>query len=64
MLVIKKLQNVTEKSFRNTEVDLVPSLRESIKIPITLLSVAKGWIRGGSLPEDTRDNDYFNEEIK
>ena len=59
----KSCKNVTEKSFRNTEVDLVPSLRESIQNPNYLIEgvANKGWIRGG-IPsrEITRDNDYFN----
>tara|TARA_B100001173_G_C15751326_1_gene446977 strand:+ start:64 stop:645 length:582 start_codon:yes stop_codon:yes gene_type:complete len=59
----KSCRNVTEKSFRTTDVDLVPSLRESIQNPENLIQdvADKGWIRGG-IPsrEITRDNDYFN----
>ena len=63
----KSCKNVTEKSFRNTEVDLVPSLRESIQNPNYLIEgvANKGWIRGG-IPsrEITRDNDYFNRKYR
>ena len=59
----KSCKNVTEKSFRTTDVDLVPSLKESIQNPDNLIedSANKGWVRGG-IPsrEITRDNDYFN----
>tara|TARA_Y100000591_G_scaffold211852_1_gene183813 strand:- start:171 stop:743 length:573 start_codon:yes stop_codon:yes gene_type:complete len=58
----KSCKNVTEKSFGNLEVDLVPSLRETIQNPNNLIEgvANKGWIRGG-IPsrEITRDNDYF-----
>ena len=56
-----------EKSFRTTDVDLVPSLRETIQNPDNLIedSADKGWIRGG-IPsrEITRDNDYFNRKYR
>ena len=59
----KSCKNVTEKSFRTTDIDLVPSLKESIQNPSYLIEgvANKGWIRGG-IPsrEITRDNDYFN----
>lgn len=59
----KSCRNITEKSFRTTDVDLVPSLRDSIQNPENLIQdvADKGWIRGG-IPsrEITRDNDYFN----
>ena len=63
----KSCKNVMEKSFRTTEVDLVPSLRETIQNPDNLIedSADKGWIRGG-IPsrEITRDNDYFNRKYR
>tara|TARA_X000000368_G_scaffold418836_2_gene420270 strand:- start:414 stop:995 length:582 start_codon:yes stop_codon:yes gene_type:complete len=63
----KSCKNVTEKSFRTTDVDLVPSLKESIQNPDNLIedSANKGWVRGG-IPsrEITRDNDYFNRKYK
>lgn len=59
----KSCKNVTEKSFRTTDIDLVPSLKESVQNPNYLIEgvANKGWIRGG-IPsrEITRDNDYFN----
>ena len=59
----KSCRNVTEKSFRTTDVDLVPTLRETIQNPHNLIEgvANKGWIRGG-IPtrEITRDNDYFS----
>ena len=52
----------SEKSHRNTDVDLVPSLKATIQNPANLVEgvAANGWIRGG-LPsrELTRDQDYF-----
>ena len=51
-----------EKSHRNTDVELVPSLKATIQNPANLVEgvAANGWIRGG-LPsrELTRDQDYF-----
>ena len=59
----KSCKNVTEKSFRTTDIDLVPSLKETVQNPNYLIEgvANKGWIRGG-IPsrEITRDNDYFN----
>jgi len=59
----KSCKNVTEKSFRTTDVDLVPSLKATIQNPSNLVEdvAAPGWIRGG-LPsrEITRDQDYFS----
>ena len=58
----RSCKNLMEKSFRNTDVELVPSLKASIQNPANLIEdiAAEGWIRGG-LPsrELTRDNDYF-----
>ena len=63
----KSCKNVTEKSFGNMDVDLVPSLRETIQNPSNLIEnvAADGWVRGG-LPsrEMTRDNDYFERQNK
>ena len=54
-----------EKSFRTTDVDLVPSLKATIQNPSNLVEgvAVNGWIRGG-LPsrEVTRDNDYFKKK--
>jgi len=51
-----------EKSHRNIDVELVPSLKATIQNPANLVEgvAANGWIRGG-LPsrELTRDQDYF-----
>lgn len=58
----KSCRQLMEKSFRTTDVDLVPSLKATIQNPNNLIEgvASKGWIRGG-LPsrEVTRDNDYF-----
>tara|TARA_B100001093_G_scaffold510360_1_gene576063 strand:+ start:1814 stop:2386 length:573 start_codon:yes stop_codon:yes gene_type:complete len=58
----KSCKQVMEKSFRTTDVDLVPSLKATIQNPSNLVEgvAVNGWIRGG-LPsrEVTRDNDYF-----
>lgn len=58
----KSCKQVMEKSFRTTDVDLVPSLKATIQNPSNLIEgvAVNGWIRGG-LPsrEVTRDNDYF-----
>jgi len=58
----KSCKLVTEKSFRNTDVELVPTLKATIQNPNNLVEgiAADGWIRGG-LPsrELTRDMDYF-----
>ena len=58
----KSCRLVTEKSHRNTDVELVPSLKATIQNPANLVEgvAASGWIRGG-LPsrELTRDQDYF-----
>lgn len=58
----KSCRLVTEKSHRNTDVELVPSLKATIQNPANLVEgvAANGWIRGG-LPsrELTRDQDYF-----
>ena len=52
-----------EKSLREEQVELVPSLKANIQNPANLCEdvAAEGWIRGG-LPsrELTRDRDYFN----
>ena len=51
-----------EKSLRDEQIDLVPSLKASIQNPANLCEdvAAEGWIRGG-LPsrELSRDKDYF-----
>ena len=51
-----------EKSLRETQAELVPSLKASIQNPANLCEgiAADGWIRGG-LPsrELSRDKDYF-----
>ena len=58
----KSCRLVTEKSHRNTDVELVPSLKATIQNPANLVEgvAANGWIRGG-LPsrELTREQDYF-----
>ena len=58
----KSCKQITEKSFRNTDVQLVPTLKATIQNPDNLVEgvAAQGWIRGG-LPsrELTRDMDYF-----
>ena len=63
----KSCKNVTEKSFRTTDIDLVPALKASVQNPNYLIEgvANKGWIRGG-IPtrEITRDNDYFNRNNK
>ena len=58
----KSCRQVTEKSFRTTDVDLVPSLKATIQNPNNLVEgvANKGWIRGGLPSRDmSRDNDYF-----
>ena len=56
-----------EKSFGAMDVDLVPTLKETIQNPANLIEgvAAEGWVRGG-LPsrEMTRDNDYFERRNK
>ena len=56
-----------EKSFGAMDVDLVPTLKETIQNPSNLIEgvAAEGWVRGG-LPsrEMTRDNDYFERRNK
>lgn len=63
----KSCKNVMEKSFGAMDVDLVPTLKESIQNPANLIEgvAAEGWVRGG-LPsrEMTRDNDYFERRNK
>tara|TARA_A100001011_G_scaffold312416_1_gene329846 strand:- start:5145 stop:5723 length:579 start_codon:yes stop_codon:yes gene_type:complete len=58
----KSCKQITEKSFRNTDVQLVPTLKATIQNANNLVEgvAADGWIRGG-LPsrELTRDMDYF-----
>ena len=58
----KSCRQVTEKSFRTTDVDLVPTLKATIQNPNNLVEgvANKGWIRGGLPSRDmSRDNDYF-----
>jgi len=59
----KSCKTVMEKSLREEQVELVPSLKANIQNPANLCEdvAAEGWIRGG-LPsrELTRDKDYFN----
>jgi hypothetical protein len=63
----KSCKKNTEKSFGVEQVDLVPSLRETIQNPSNLIEgeANKGWIRGG-IPsrEITRDNDYFQRKYR
>ena len=58
----KSCKLITEKNFGHTNVELVPSLKETIQNPNNLIEdvASSGWIRGG-LPsrELTRDMDYF-----
>ena len=58
----KSCKTITEKRLRNTDNDLVPTLKSTIQNPANLVEgvAANGWIRGG-LPsrELTRDMDYF-----
>ena len=59
----KSCRQVTEKSFRTTDVDLVPTLKATIQNPNNLVEgvANKGWIRGGLPSRDmSRDNDYLN----
>ena len=59
----KSCKNLMEKSLREEQLDLVPSLKASIQNPANLCEdvAADGWIRGG-LPsrELSRDKDYFS----
>lgn len=58
----KSCRQITEKSFRTTDVDLVPTLKATIQNPNNLVEgvANKGWIRGGLPSRDmSRDNDYF-----
>lgn len=60
----KSCRQVTEKSFRTTDVDLVPTLKATIQNPNNLVEgvANKGWIRGGLPSRDmSRDNDYFKQ---
>jgi|TARA_B110000483_G_C18183670_1_gene538035 hypothetical protein len=60
----KSCRQITEKSFRTTDVDLVPSLKATIQNPNNLVEgvANKGWIRGGLPSRDmSRDNDYFKQ---
>ena len=63
----KSCKKNTEKSFGFEQVDLVPSLQETIQNPAKLIEgeANKGWIRGG-IPsrEITRDNDYFQRKYR
>ena len=63
----KSCKKNTEKSFGFEQVDLVPSLQETIQNPANLIEgeANKGWIRGG-IPsrEITRDNDYFQRKYR
>ncbi len=58
----KSCKNLMKKSFGNTDVELIPSLKATVQNPANLIEgvAAEGWIRGG-LPsrELSRDNDYF-----
>jgi hypothetical protein len=60
----KSCRQVTEKSFRTADVNLVPTLKATIQNPNNLVEgvANKGWIRGG-LPSRniSRDNDYFKQ---
>tara|TARA_B100001059_G_scaffold179832_1_gene180516 strand:+ start:3153 stop:3737 length:585 start_codon:yes stop_codon:yes gene_type:complete len=61
----KSCRQVTEKSFRTTDVDLVPTLKATIQNPNNLVEgvANKGWIRGGLPSRDmSRDNDYLNKQ--
>ena len=58
----KSCRQVTEKSFRTTDIDLVPTLKATIQNPNNLVEgvANKGWIRGGLPSRDiSRDNDYL-----
>jgi hypothetical protein len=60
----KSCRQVTEKSFRTADVDLVPTLKATIQNPNNLVEgvANKGWIRGGLPSRDmSRDNDYFKQ---
>lgn len=58
----KSCKTIMEKSLRDEQMELVPSLKASIQTPSNLCEdiAAEGWIRGG-LPsrELSRDKDYF-----
>jgi hypothetical protein len=61
----RSCKNIMEKSFRNADVSLVPSLQATIQNPANLVEgvASKGWIRGGLPSRDiTRDQDYFNKK--
>ena len=59
----KSCKTIMEKSLRDEQMELVPSLKASIQNPVNICEdvAAEGWIRGG-LPsrELSRDKDYFN----
>lgn len=58
----KSCKTIMEKSLRDEQMELVPSLKASIQNPTNICEdvAAEGWIRGG-LPsrELSRDKDYF-----
>ena len=63
----KSCRQVTEKAFRTTDVDLVPTLKATIQNPHNLVEgvANKGWIRGGLPSRDlSRDNDYLKNRSK
>ena len=66
-IIKKSCKKNTEKSFGVENVDLVPSLQQTIQNPANLIEgeANRGWIRGG-IPsrEITRDNDYFQRKYR
>ena len=58
----KSCKTIMEKSLRDEQMELVPSLKASIQNPANICEdvAAEGWIRGGLPSRDlSRDKDYF-----
>ena len=57
----KSCKLITEKNFGHTNVELVPSLKETIQNPNNLIEdvASSGWIRGGLPSRELKENGLF-----